>query len=162
LLRLPCRVLLAPVFSTSISFRLAGTRASAATTPCGWPEHHFQPEGTELIVNVLMMAMHLCGGTRNLRIGCGFNIVSIWHPLRLAEDYAMADILTGGRVIFSVGPNSWPRCAGPSSSRTTGPDRRARQGKLNIVTQPVAGSTGVAGGLRRCFLTSRCKMQSYS
>jgi hypothetical protein len=29
---------------------------------------------------------------------CGFNIVPMWHPLRLAEDYAMADILTGGRA----------------------------------------------------------------
>jgi len=66
-------------------------------------EHHFQPEGTELIPNLLMMAMHLCGVTKNLRIGCGFNIVPMWHPLRLAEDYAMADILTGGRVIFGVG-----------------------------------------------------------
>ena len=66
-------------------------------------EHHFQPEGTELIPNLLMMAMHLCGITRNLNIGCGFNIVPMWHPLRLAEDYAMADILTGGRVIFGVG-----------------------------------------------------------
>jgi alkanesulfonate monooxygenase SsuD/methylene tetrahydromethanopterin reductase-like flavin-dependent oxidoreductase (luciferase family) len=27
----------------------------------------------------------------------------MWHPLRLAEDFAMADILTGGRVIFGVG-----------------------------------------------------------
>jgi alkanesulfonate monooxygenase SsuD/methylene tetrahydromethanopterin reductase-like flavin-dependent oxidoreductase (luciferase family) len=36
-------------------------------------------------------------------IGCGFNIVPMWHPLRLAEDYAMADILTGGRIIFGVG-----------------------------------------------------------
>jgi luciferase-like monooxygenase len=61
--------------------------------------HHFQPEGTELIPNVLMMAMHLCGVTRNIRIGCGFNIVPMWHPLRLAEDYAMADILTGGRPV---------------------------------------------------------------
>ena len=50
-----------------------------------------------------MMAMHLCGVTKNLKIGCGFNIVPMWHPLRLAEDYAMADILTGGRVIFGVG-----------------------------------------------------------
>jgi alkanesulfonate monooxygenase SsuD/methylene tetrahydromethanopterin reductase-like flavin-dependent oxidoreductase (luciferase family) len=50
-----------------------------------------------------MMATHLCGVTKNLRIGCGFNIVPMWHPLRLAEDYAMADILTGGRVIFGVG-----------------------------------------------------------
>jgi alkanesulfonate monooxygenase SsuD/methylene tetrahydromethanopterin reductase-like flavin-dependent oxidoreductase (luciferase family) len=40
--------------------------------------------------------------TKNLRIGCGFNVVPMWHPLRLAEDYAMADILTGGRVIFGV------------------------------------------------------------
>ena len=65
-------------------------------------EHHFQPEGTELIPNLLMMAMHLCGVTKNLKIGCGFNVVPMWHPLRLAEDYAMCDILTGGRVIFGV------------------------------------------------------------
>src|SRR5579872_140677 len=65
-------------------------------------EHHFQPEGTELIPNLLMMAMHLCGATKNINIGCGFNVVPMWHPLRLAEDYAMADILTGGRVIFGV------------------------------------------------------------
>src|SRR6266581_7575874 len=66
-------------------------------------EHHFQPEGTELIPNLLMMAMHLCGVTKNLKIGCGFNVLPMWHPLRLAEDFAMADILTGGRVIFGVG-----------------------------------------------------------
>src|SRR6266566_3540157 len=66
-------------------------------------EHHFQPEGTELIPNLLMMATHLCGVTKNLKIGCGFNVVPMWHPLRLAEDYAMADILTGGRVIFGIG-----------------------------------------------------------
>ena len=66
-------------------------------------EHHFQPEGTECIPNLLMMAMHLCGVTKHLRIGCGFNVVPMWHPLRLAEDYAMADMLTGGRVIFGVG-----------------------------------------------------------
>jgi alkanesulfonate monooxygenase SsuD/methylene tetrahydromethanopterin reductase-like flavin-dependent oxidoreductase (luciferase family) len=66
-------------------------------------EHHFQPEGTECIPNLLMMAMHLVNQTQDLRIGCGFNIVPMWHPLRLAEDYAMADILSGGRVIFGVG-----------------------------------------------------------
>jgi alkanesulfonate monooxygenase SsuD/methylene tetrahydromethanopterin reductase-like flavin-dependent oxidoreductase (luciferase family) len=27
----------------------------------------------------------------------------MWHPLRLAEDFAMAGILTQGRVIFGVG-----------------------------------------------------------
>ena len=65
-------------------------------------EHHFQPEGTECIPNLLMMAMHLVNLTKNVKIGCGFNVVPMWHPLRLAEDYAMADILSGGRVIFGV------------------------------------------------------------
>ena len=65
-------------------------------------EHHFQPEGTECIPNLLMLAMHLVNQTKNLNIGCGFNVVPMWHPLRLAEDYAVADILSGGRVIFGV------------------------------------------------------------
>jgi alkanesulfonate monooxygenase SsuD/methylene tetrahydromethanopterin reductase-like flavin-dependent oxidoreductase (luciferase family) len=66
-------------------------------------EHHFQPEGTECIPNVLLMALHLTHVTKNLKIGCGFNITPMWHPLRLAEDYAMADILSNGRVGFGVG-----------------------------------------------------------
>jgi alkanesulfonate monooxygenase SsuD/methylene tetrahydromethanopterin reductase-like flavin-dependent oxidoreductase (luciferase family) len=66
-------------------------------------EHHFQHEGYECIPNLLMMALHLAHVTRDLRFGCGFNITPMWHPLRLAEDYAMADILTGGRVTFGVG-----------------------------------------------------------
>ena len=65
-------------------------------------EHHFQPEGTECIPNVLMMALHLTHLTKHLKIGCGFNVTPMWHPLRLAEDYAMADILSQGRVIFGV------------------------------------------------------------
>ncbi|HEY8290088.1 MAG TPA: LLM class flavin-dependent oxidoreductase, partial [Acetobacteraceae bacterium] len=50
-------------------------------------EHHFQREGTECIPNVLLMALHLTHVTTNLKIGCGFNIAPMWHPLRLAEDY---------------------------------------------------------------------------
>jgi len=66
-------------------------------------EHHFQHEGYECIPNVLMTAVHLAHVTKRLKIGCGFNITPMWHPLRLAEDYATADILTGGRIIFGVG-----------------------------------------------------------
>ncbi|MGH2541553.1 MAG: LLM class flavin-dependent oxidoreductase [Ardenticatenaceae bacterium] len=66
-------------------------------------EHHFQPEGYECIPNLLMIALHLSHLTKNLKFGCGFNINPMWHPLRLAEDYATVDILTGGRVIFGVG-----------------------------------------------------------
>src|SRR5919204_2274420 len=66
-------------------------------------EHHFQREGYECIPNILMLAVHLAHLTRRIKFGCGFNIVPMWHPLRLAEDYATADYLTGGRVLFGVG-----------------------------------------------------------
>ena len=66
-------------------------------------EHHFQPEGYECLPNLLMVNVHLAHITKDLKFGCGFNIAPMWHPLRLAEDYATADILTGGRVIFGVG-----------------------------------------------------------
>ena len=66
-------------------------------------EHHFQPEGYECIPNLLMLNVHLAHLTKNLKFGCGFNIAPMWNPLRLAEDYATADILTNGRVIFGVG-----------------------------------------------------------
>ena len=66
-------------------------------------EHHFQHEGYECIPNLLMLAVHLAHVTKRLKIGCGFNIAPMWHPLRLAEDYAVADILTKGRTVFGVG-----------------------------------------------------------
>jgi alkanesulfonate monooxygenase SsuD/methylene tetrahydromethanopterin reductase-like flavin-dependent oxidoreductase (luciferase family) len=66
-------------------------------------EHHFQHEGYECLPNILMLAVHLAHLTSRLRIGCGFNITPMWHPLRLAEDFATADVLTGGRVTFGVG-----------------------------------------------------------
>jgi len=66
-------------------------------------EHHFQHEGYECLPNILMVAVHLAHVTRRLRVGCGFNIAPMWHPLRLAEDFAVADILTQGRTIFGVG-----------------------------------------------------------
>lgn len=66
-------------------------------------EHHFQFEGYEVLPNLLMLAVHLAHKTEKLKIGCGFNIAPMWHPLRLAEDYAVADILTKGRTVFGVG-----------------------------------------------------------
>ncbi len=66
-------------------------------------EHHFQREGYECIPNLLLLGVHLAHLTKKIKIGCGFNVAPMWNPLRLAEDYATADILTGGRIIFGVG-----------------------------------------------------------
>ena len=66
-------------------------------------EHHFQHEGYETIPNLMMMGLHLASKTTRLKLGAAFNVVPAWNPLRLAEDFAMVDHLTNGRVIFGVG-----------------------------------------------------------
>ena len=66
-------------------------------------EHHFQREGYECIPNLLIMSQYLAQHTNRIKFGCGFNILPMWHPIRLAEDFAMVDILTGGRVVFGIG-----------------------------------------------------------
>ena len=72
-------------------------------------EHHFQFEGYEVLPNLILFGQHLTSVTKNLRLGQMFNVVPQWHPLRLAEDFALADIVTGGRMEFGVGRGTVPR-----------------------------------------------------
>ena len=76
-------------------------------------EHHFQYEGYEVLPNLILFGQHLAGLTKNLRLGQMFNVVPQWNPLRLAEDFAIADIITGGRMEFGVGRGTVPREAWP-------------------------------------------------
>jgi alkanesulfonate monooxygenase SsuD/methylene tetrahydromethanopterin reductase-like flavin-dependent oxidoreductase (luciferase family) len=66
-------------------------------------EHHFQREGYEVFPNLIQLGLWLATQTKRLKFGCAFNILPMWHPIRLAEDYAMADIVTDGRIIMGVG-----------------------------------------------------------
>ena len=66
-------------------------------------EHHFQREGYECLPNLMQLGLWLATQTKRLKFGCAFNVLPMWHPIRLAEDYAMADIVTDGRVIMGVG-----------------------------------------------------------
>ena len=92
---------LAETFDTSIALARATDALGYETL---WlAEHHFQHEGYEVIPNIPMLAVELAHHTKRLKIGCAFNVVPTWHPLRLAEDYATADILTKGRIVFGIG-----------------------------------------------------------
>src|SRR5690242_15352349 len=66
-------------------------------------EHHFQREGYECLPNLIQLGLWLATHTQRLKFGCAFNVLPMWHPIRLAEDYAMADIVTDGRVIMGIG-----------------------------------------------------------
>ena len=92
---------LSEVFETAAA--LARTTDALGYDILWLAEHHFQHEGYECIPNIPLLAVDLAHRTKRIKIGCAFNIVPTWHPLRLAEDYATADILTRGRVVFGVG-----------------------------------------------------------
>src|SRR4051794_8764395 len=87
----------------------AGTADALGYDTFWLTEHHFQYEGYEVVPNLIQFGLHLAGRTRRLRQGQMFNVVPQWHPLRLAEDFALADILSGGRMEFGVGRGTVPR-----------------------------------------------------
>ncbi len=71
------------------------------------PEHHFSIWGRELLSNPLLMAADIAARTQRIRIGLGAAIIGFWHPLRLAEDLALLDHLTGGRLEIGVGRGNY-------------------------------------------------------
>lgn len=71
------------------------------------PEHHFSVWGREMLGNPLMMACDIAARTRNMRIGLSAAIITFWHPLRLAEDLALLDHLTDGRLEIGVGRGNY-------------------------------------------------------
>jgi len=74
-----------------------------ATTCSGRLSITFKERATSVSQNVILLNVHLASQVKRLKLGCAFNITPMWHPLRLAEDFATADVLTNGRIIFGVG-----------------------------------------------------------
>ena len=71
-------------------------------------EHHFGPYGAGDIPNPILLGADLAARTSRIRIGQMANIAPWWHPIRLAEDLATLDNMTGGRVEVGFGRGIWP------------------------------------------------------
>src|SRR4029079_16493787 len=65
--------------------------------------HHFGVEGAEMSTTPLQMGTAIAALTRRIRIGQLANIVAFHHPLRLAEQIAILDNLSGGRAEVGLG-----------------------------------------------------------
>ena len=64
-------------------------------------EHHFT--GYSVCPSVHMMGVHVANRTKRLRIGMAVSLAAFYHPLRLAEEVAFLDVLSGGRVNWGAG-----------------------------------------------------------
>jgi alkanesulfonate monooxygenase SsuD/methylene tetrahydromethanopterin reductase-like flavin-dependent oxidoreductase (luciferase family) len=70
---------------------------------CFWfTEHHFLLYGGPVPNPAVMMAA-AAARTRRIRLGSAISILPLHHPLRVAEDYAMVDVVSGGRLEFGIG-----------------------------------------------------------
>ncbi|MFF5257866.1 LLM class flavin-dependent oxidoreductase [Actinomadura viridis] len=70
-------------------------------------EHHFSKYG--ILGSPVSFAMAVAERTRSITIGTAVLVLPLHDPLRLAEDIAALDVLSGGRVTIGVGRGYQPQ-----------------------------------------------------
>src|SRR5208282_5954779 len=61
-------------------------------------EHHFHVEGFELSNNPVLLDLYIAMQTKRIRVGQLGIVLPASNPIRVAEDIAMLDHMTGGRA----------------------------------------------------------------
>jgi alkanesulfonate monooxygenase SsuD/methylene tetrahydromethanopterin reductase-like flavin-dependent oxidoreductase (luciferase family) len=74
-----------------------------------YTEHHFNHEGMESLTNPLMMGVDAAARTKEIRIGQACNVITFHNPIRMAEDIALLDQLSKGRVEIGIGRGIYGR-----------------------------------------------------
>jgi len=107
---LPCfREGLAPSLAAFYEELIETTQLADRT---GWErvwvsEHHFHYYGGAS-PNPAMALLALARETERIRLAAGVSLLPLHHPLRVAEEFAMLDQLSGGRLDFGVGRGYLP------------------------------------------------------
>jgi alkanesulfonate monooxygenase SsuD/methylene tetrahydromethanopterin reductase-like flavin-dependent oxidoreductase (luciferase family) len=107
-------------------------------------EIHMNPTRS-LLSAPLTVASAIAARTQRIRIGTAVQVLPLGHPLRLAEETATIDQISGGRLVFGVGRSAFPRAYDAYGiSYRESQDRFAES--LAIIkaawTQPVSSHSG--------------------
>jgi probable F420-dependent oxidoreductase len=87
------------------SFELARIAEEAGFDTLTIGHHHFMPGNAS---DPLTLLAAVAARTRSIRIGTGIFQLPIHNPVRVAEQLATVDQLSGGRVTLGVGSGWWP------------------------------------------------------
>ena len=100
-------------------------------------EHHFTPFGVGDLPNPILLGADLAARTSRIRIGQMANIATWWHPIRLAEDLAILDNMSGGRLEVGfgrgIGPYEGPQFHPNADPRKDAENRELFQETVEIV-----------------------------
>jgi alkanesulfonate monooxygenase SsuD/methylene tetrahydromethanopterin reductase-like flavin-dependent oxidoreductase (luciferase family) len=92
----------------------------------------------------LLFALHLAAQTRQIRLGTAIICLNLHHPLDVAEQVAMADVLTGGRMAVGFGSGSTPEEFGYFGLEETGElERHARFAEALRIIRSAWSAQGV-------------------
>ncbi len=72
-------------------------------------EHHLNHEGMEACANPLMFCADIAARTQQIRLGQAAIIIPFWNPLRVAEDIALLDHMSNGRLEVGLGRGVYGR-----------------------------------------------------
>ncbi len=101
-------------------------------------EHHFHT--FSVCPSIHMMGVHVAARTKRLRIGTAVSLAALYHPLRLAEEVAFLDVLSGGRVNWGAGrgfdPTEFTAFGVPQAERSK---RALYQRELEAAGHPTVG-----------------------
>ena len=64
-------------------------------------EHHFSRYG--ICPSIIPLATYVAARTKTIRIGTGVSVLTFHNPIFLAEETAMLDVLSNGRLDFGLG-----------------------------------------------------------
>ena len=101
-------------------------------------EHHFHEYG--VVPDPAVMLSALAQRTSRIRLGSAVSILTFHDPRRIAESYAMVDMMSGGRLVFGVG-------SGYLAHEFVGFDREPKEKRerfnenLDLVRRLMAGQT---------------------
>ena len=82
--------------------------ADEAGFEIAWAAEHHALEMT-IAPNPFQILTWWAGATKNIRLGCGVANAAYWHPINIAGEAAMLDLISGGRLEMGLGSGAYQR-----------------------------------------------------
>ncbi len=82
--------------------------ADAGGFEIAWAAEHHALEMT-IAPNPFQILTWWAGQTNHIRLGCGVANAAYWHPIRLAGEAALLDLISGGRLELGLGSGAYQR-----------------------------------------------------